>query len=245
MSDEFKINRRSVHDQVREHLQEEIRSGRYITGESLPSERDLSAKLNVSRNSLRQALASLEAIGVVETRHGSGVYLREAPSDDAVVRVADVLFNSDRTLENVVEARLAIEPFIAGVAAQRHTAENLRELEESIEASHESAISDGSARRKGFHTCIAEMSDNPVLGGIVRSLLIGTRGAPRLAAADPVQQQVWHSDHEHIFEAVRDRDAKAAQRLMATHLTGVLRTALLLAVEPGESSFINLAQQLD
>ncbi|MDJ0361879.1 FadR/GntR family transcriptional regulator [Rhodococcus sp. H29-C3] len=227
MSDDSKAVRRSVHDQVRDHLHDEIRSGRYVPGKSLPSERELSTRLNVSRNSLRQALASLEAIGVVQTRHGSGVYLRAAPSDDAVVRVADVLLNSDRSLENVVEARLAIEPFIAGVAAERHTAENLRLLEESIETSYESARSDGSPRRTGFHTCIAEMSGNPVFGGIVRSLLIGSRGAPRMAAADPGQRQVWLNDHEHIFEAVGDRDAKAAQRLMTTHLTGVLRTALL------------------
>ena len=238
-----------MHDQVREHLQAEIRRGTYAPGSALPSERELSARLSVSRNSLRQALASLEAIGVVETRHGSGVYLREAPSDDAVVRVADVLYNSERTLENVVEARLAIEPFIAGVAAQRHTEENLRELEESIAASHESAATDGAPRHKGFHTCISEMSDNPVLGGIVRSLLIGARGAPRMAAADPGQRQVWLSDHEHIYEAVADRDAKAAQRLMTTHLTGVLRTALLAqdlaaegAVDLGAGGVVDLAQ---
>ena len=227
MSEDFKIIRTSVHDQVRDYLEAAIRDGEYEPGKALPPERELAATLSVSRHSLRQALASLEGIGVVERRHGSGVYLRASPSDDAIVRVTDVLFNAERSLENVVEARLAIEPYIAAIASERHSDEGMEALRDSIEASDEAAHSGGAARRPGFHSCIAEMSGNSVLAGIVRSLLTGPRGMPRLAAVDPEQLHVWQRDHANIHEAVGDRDAKAAQRLMTNHLAAVLRTAIL------------------
>ena len=227
MSEDFKIVRTSVHDQVRDYLEAAIRDKRYEPGKALPPERELAAKLSVSRHSLRQALASLEAIGIVERRHGSGVYLRVLPSDDAIVRVTDVLFSADRSLENVVEARLAIEPYIAAVSSQRHTDESMEALRESIESSDEAAHSGGTARRPGFHSSLAEMSGNSVLAGIVRSLLTGPRGMPRLAAVDPEQLQVWQRDHANIHEAVGDCNAKAAQRLMTNHLKAVLRLAII------------------
>ena len=227
MSKPFEIKRTPVHDQVRDQLQELIRSGRFAPGTALPPERDLAAMWGVSRHSLRQALASLEAIGMVESRHGSGVYLTERPSDAAVIRVSDVLFDANRTLADVIEARLAFEPFIARTAAARSSKEDVHELHTAITLSAENAATDeGTAQNAvGFHQRLARMTGNSVLEGFMRSLITGPRSISRLAEVNPAAKLSWRTDHDDIYTAVAAGDADGAERLMTAHLSEILQLA--------------------
>lgn len=222
MSKPFEIKRVPVHDQVRDHLQDMIRGGRFSPGTALPPERELAATLGVSRHSLRQALSSLEAVGMIETRHGSGVFLTERPSDAAVIRVSDMLFEGNRSLTDVVEARLGIEPFIASTAAERRTERDLASLHRAMHAH----TADGETEDVfGFHEELVRMTKNPVLSGIMRSLTTGPRGITRLNEHDPETNPWWHLDHERIYAAIESGDGTEASRLMTDHILSILRLA--------------------
>src|SRR6476469_5742829 len=96
---------------VASRIQELIEQENIKAGERLPSERDLAAKLSVSRTSLREALIALELGGIIEVRGGSGVYGSEQASDQAVLEVGPVPFE-------VLAARRLIEAEVAAIAAK-------------------------------------------------------------------------------------------------------------------------------
>ena len=98
------------YEQIAERLADDIRSGVLAPGERLPSERDLARTLEVSRASVREALASLALQGVVETRHGAGTFVVGLPPSEPP---------HDASPSAVLEARLALEPAVARLAAAR------------------------------------------------------------------------------------------------------------------------------
>ena len=243
MNNEFRVLRVPVHDQVRDYLQARIRDGSFQPGSALPAERELAERLGVSRHSLRQALASLEAMGIVETRHGSGVYLRDSPSEAAVVRVADALYTPARSMADVMEARLGVEPHIAKVATQRRDESGLRNLHGSIQTFDRIATSTGESNVEAmsFHQRLAQLTGNAVFEGIMRSLLTGPQTVVRLANEDPSLRRVWHDDHTDIFLAVADRDEQRAHELMAQHLEGIL--TVVRSVGDGEFAGLGPTQR--
>src|SRR5918998_5830024 len=99
------------YEQIAERLAADIRSGLYAPGERLPSERELAKTLEVSRASVREALASLQLQGVVETRHGAGTFVVGPPPSNGA--------QHDASPSAVLEARLQLEPAVARLAAAR------------------------------------------------------------------------------------------------------------------------------
>ncbi len=221
------MERTAVPDQIRDHLEVLIRSGRFAPGSALPPERELASDLGVSRHSLRQAIASLEAVGLVESRHGAGVFLTSGPSDAIVARFADAVIDQQRSLSAVVEARLGIEPFIARQAALRRTEADLDLLLRAVDVSaHLPDAEEASARtRMEFHKQVARTTRNPVLEGILRSLTTGPRSMRRLIARDPDCRDRWDTEHRAIATAVGQGDGERAAELMTTHMQGVLLLA--------------------
>lgn len=228
MEASFRVTRTPVHEQVRDHLQDLIRSGELVAGDALPAERELAVQLGVSRHSLRQAIASLEAVGAVETRHGSGVYLTSRPSDEAVVRFADALFNVTRSVGDAIEARLAIEPYVARLAAERRTDEDLARLLRSIDLS-EAEVGEGTAREAlSFHQLLALMTGNPIFEGLLRSVTTGPRNITQLAKESPDSPTRWHAEHVAIGKAIAAGNGARAARLMTAHLESMVPTARTL-----------------
>jgi DNA-binding FadR family transcriptional regulator len=222
MDEPIRLDRRSIHHQISEHLRELIVSGELKPGEALPSERELAARFSVSRNSLRQAIAFLEAMGLVETRHGAGVFVAETSSEATVSRFADVLLDPRRSLVDVVEGRLAIEPTIAEIAAERRSEVDVAEIQRygAPEADADPSISPGQ-----FHPRIVMATHNPVLIGIQRALTTGPGNVAVLLSMDPAARVEWERAHHEIYVAVRDSDPAAAALLMKEHLEHVLALA--------------------
>jgi len=212
------------YEQIAERLAADIRSGLLAPGERLPSERELARALEVSRASVREALAALQLRGVVETRAGAGTFVTaDPPLSDAP--------QHDASPSAVLEARAQLEPAIARLAAQRAqpdaAAENLLQAMEAV--SDPAAPTDRatwSASDRLFHRQLAAMTGNPVL----------------LAFADHVatlmDQPLWHrlrddsiavpgririhaAEHRMIYEAIVDGDAEAAAFYSAQHINRV------------------------
>jgi DNA-binding FadR family transcriptional regulator len=212
------------YEQIAERLTADIRSGALPPGERLPSERDLARSLDVSRASVREAIAALQVQGLVETRPGAGTFVAaQPPAGDALPH--------DASPSAVLEARVLLEPAVAAQAArlgQRdETAERLLEAMESItEPADAEARAIWSTSDRLFHRQLAVMTDNPVLIAFADHVasLMDQPLWHRLrddSIAAPGRIRIHAAEHRMIYEAIAAGDAEAASFYAVQHLQRV------------------------
>ena len=185
-------------------------------GTRLPTERQLTESLGVGRSTVREALNGLALIGVVEVRHGQGVFVAERTT--ALPTVFELGTVEARQLH---EARAVIEIEIARLAALRRTPEQLEALE-ALLADHKADLDAGRppvVQASRFHLLLAEAADNAVLASVLRPYfrLMFERG-PALYETAPAYARWELEQHRAIFDAVRDGDADRASTLMRAHV---------------------------
>jgi DNA-binding FadR family transcriptional regulator len=216
----------SLKERVLAELRRYIDEGVLRPGERLPSERELSQQLEVSRSTVREAVGLLEALGVVEVRQGSGTFVR-ASSDAETVRGEWrhwTVDHSDR-IKYLLEVRRGLESFAAELAAQRRTEEGLRALEHGLEEL--AALADDPDVPMlvqidvNFHHALAELSANPALVELLDS--VGEQLLRERAATWDVPGRPWRSleQHRSIVEAVRSGDPAAARSAVIAHLRSI------------------------
>jgi DNA-binding FadR family transcriptional regulator len=208
---------------VADRIQALIRDERIAPGERLPSERDLAAKLSVSRASLREALLALELGGVIEVRGGSGVYV-----SDVAQAEAEALEAGPGPFE-VLSARRLIESEVAAIAARMATDGAVDEILRAVEAmelKHSDKSSNEQADRN-FHLAIARATGNSALVGVM-GYLWDQRGHLWQKLKEHFQTEELRlatlADHRRIVEAIAARDPAEAKRAMRAHLERVTRT---------------------
>ncbi|MET8638419.1 FadR/GntR family transcriptional regulator [Streptomyces sp. NPDC004096] len=206
-------------DQIRMLLKEE----RLQPGDRLPSERELCTQFGVSRVTVREALRSLEASGLVEIRLGArGGAFVTAPSSRRVGEgLADLLSLSPLTATEVTEARLVFELGIVPLIIERATEEDLDALRALCDE-HAEAVKQGTYDMEmsaDFHTRVAACTHNGAIEMLVQSfhgpLLMSLR------EAQSIEPQMGHrgsKEHRKFVEAIAERDAEAATEIMRTHL---------------------------
>jgi len=212
-------------------LQKAIESGVYPVGGRLPSERELSDELGVSRPVVREAIIVLESRGFVQTRHGAGVFVQ---SDLAAANTTAL--DADAGPFEVVEARRLLEGEIAGLAAGIASDRQIAELQRLVDRMGDMSL-DEDVREKAdrtFHIALARITENDVLVGIVEMLWDLRYKSPlceyffRRAREAGMAPAV--DEHEKVLEALKSHDAEAARRAMRDHLTRVTEN-LLIATE--------------
>jgi DNA-binding FadR family transcriptional regulator len=212
------------YEQIAERLAADIRSGLLAPGERLPSERELARSLEVSRASVREALAALQLRGVVETRAGAGTFvtaeppLSEAPQHDA-------------SPSAVLEARAQLEPAVARLAAQRAqpdaAVENLlTAMEAATDPRDPAARATWNASDRLFHRQLAAMTGNPVLLAFADHVaaLMDEPLWQRLrddSIATPGRTRIHVAEHRMIYEAIVEGNAEAAAFYSAQHINRV------------------------
>lgn len=201
-----------------ERLLQAIKLGVVPPGERLPAERDLAARLNVSRVTLREALHALQESGFVESRRGryGGTFVCAVPPGAAPTPVSTV-----DDLEDALTLRSVLETGAAEFAA-------LRELTEDERAHLRSRLAEcdgaelGEYRRKDsrLHLAIAEVSGSPSLTAAVADVRM--RLNELLDGIPLLPKNIEHSNRQHaaLVAAVLAGDAPAARRAMAEHLEG-------------------------
>jgi DNA-binding FadR family transcriptional regulator len=190
--------------------------------EWLPAERQLAEKLGVSRSVVREATKRLELQGLVEVRHGIGIRradrLHQPLNGSITLKVPD----EPERLRQSLEARLAIEPEVARLAAHRATKAQLAELRAAHEALHpDLPLIDAVEADIHFHRTLARASANEVFCLVLETLAdLGraSRGATITHAG--VERAIRH--HESVLEAVLNRDGPAAVRAMRHHIEKAL-----------------------
>jgi DNA-binding FadR family transcriptional regulator len=153
-------------DEIASQVREMIAAGALKPGDRLPSERDLSVRLGVSRNTLREALRALEQIGIVEMRKGAsgGAFVRPGDSGVIVSGMRDLYNLGAITPQQLTEARVWLSEIVVRVACARATEEDFAELEANIQASAKAANFEERARHnRDFHIILARATRNPIL----------------------------------------------------------------------------------
>jgi DNA-binding FadR family transcriptional regulator len=205
------------YEQIAERLADDIRSGVLTPGERLPSERDLARTLEVSRASVREALASLQLQGVVETRHGAGTFVVGLPPSEPP---------HDASPSAVLEARLALEPAVARLAAARAQPDEAAEkLLAAMEAEPVDIVTWNASDRL-FHRQLATMTGNPVLEAFADHVaaLMDEPLWQRLrddSIAQPGRTRIHVAEHRMIYEAIVAGDAEAAAFYSVQHINRV------------------------
>ena len=154
-------------EEIAAQIRELVASGKLKPGDRLPAERGLSAKFNVSRNTLREALRALELSGMIELRKGAtgGAFVLPGSSGVIVNGLRDLYHLGAITPEQLTEARIWLSAIVVRVACERLTEDDLEALEANIEAAtraQKAGNFDERARlHREFHTLLATATRNP------------------------------------------------------------------------------------
>ncbi|MCI0627604.1 MAG: FadR family transcriptional regulator [Acidobacteria bacterium] len=204
------------------HVEELILNGTLRPGDRLPPERELTAKLGVSKTVIREAMRSLAAKGLLDIRPGSGMYVRRVGSA-MITEPVDLLLRSLLLRPNdVMEVREMLEVKVAGLAAERAKLSDIEAMEETIRAlsARNASVKDLAEADVTFHRLLAAATGNPlisILTDSVNDLMLELRlNAFRLDRARAIELAI--KVHSHILERVKARDAEGARRAMAEHL---------------------------
>jgi len=219
---------RKVTDEIIESLRRDISMGRLVIGDRLPNERELAQQFGVSQPTIREAVRALDAMGLVEVRHGSGAYVRGDGAFLVRAGLETMLQIEQVGLLDVLEVRGVLGRHSAALAAAAATAEDLAAMEAAYarleRLSAITGIDDLIAAIAGLQVTIAEAAHNPLqrtLETFFIDLLLnlqikamrsrGLRSWQRRAAG-------FQADRRAIIDAIAARDPEAARSAMSAYL---------------------------
>ena len=227
-----RVSRQRLTQVVAENLLASIESDQTNPGDKLPSERELMKMLHVGRSTVREALHGLALAGVLEIHHGQGYFVasRARPAPHAL----ELALRRGVTAE-LMEARVLVEVAMAGLAAERATAEDIADLAR-IMGSYERAVQTGASTVRlatRLHQGILAACHNSVLIGFVRTYMpqVLERGDELEREGGPESALEEYKEHAGLFEAVRERQTDVARQRMRAHLEDM--TAQFTRVEQG------------
>lgn len=218
------IKKRKLSDQVLDRLLALIESGEMKPDDEMPSERELMELFHVGRPAVREALQSLERMGLIMIRHGERAKILK-PTENGIIDQIDfaarqLLASSEKNLNFLKEARQVLEAGITRLAVMRATSEEVDSLETYLEAMRRNI-----GRRKKFleadqqfHLTLAKMTHNPILWTAMQAVfkwlssyyaeLLGVSGLEDLTLRE----------HEAILQKVREGDAEDAANRISEHI---------------------------
>ncbi|PRY62499.1 FadR/GntR family transcriptional regulator [Glycomyces artemisiae] len=220
--------------EVARQLLDLFTSGSIEPGTRLPAERQLATTLGVGRSAVREALAALELLGIVDVRPGSGTYLRGTASELLPQTLRWGLLIGRRKTDELLELRSGLEIYVARLAASNATEDDLAALAGHVARMRESEdLAAFAEADRDFHNGLARAAGNEVLIDlldVVRSLL--QVYADRAVSGDE-EARTALDEHDAILRAVTSRDHDAAASAMAVHMaTASIRLAAEQAGRP-------------
>ncbi len=239
----FSVNHASTADEVIRQIEWLILEGVLRPGDRLPSERELSTEMDVSRPVLRDALKSLETRGLIVTRHGGGTVIADVISDVFAQPVADLIASHRKALADYLEYRREIESLAAGHAAERATDADkhiLKRIVTQMHAAHAAGnFSDEARADAEFHNAVSECAHNIILLHTLRSCyklhMNGVFYNRTLLYGMPGVRAALLSQHDAIADAILSHDPERARSASSDHIRFV-EAQLALAEQAGEWS---------
>jgi DNA-binding FadR family transcriptional regulator len=201
-------------EEIATQIRDLVATGRLKPGDRLPSERDLSAKFNVSRNTLREALRALELSGIIELRKGAagGPFVLPGSSSVVVNGMRDLYHLGAIKPEHLTEARLWLSEVVVRVACERVTEEDLKALEVNVaQASKADKAGNFQARadlHREFHNLLAAATRNPLIAITMEAVMEVMREFVRTIG--PSDNPYTLPSRRRLLKYLRARDADAA-----------------------------------
>jgi DNA-binding FadR family transcriptional regulator len=219
-----KIVRRKLSDQVLERMQDLILAGEIGPGDVLPSEHELMDRFGVGRPAVREALQSLQTMGLITISHGERSRVNEL-TPDAVLRQGDavarmLLTSAPENLEDLKEARSLFEVGMVRVGAPRATAEDVADLRGLIETQR-AMLGDAAAFIRAdisFHVHLAGLSGNRILSAVSQAMLGWLFRFHSDLLIWSGHEDITLAEHDGIVDAIEAHDADAAAAAMDAHL---------------------------
>jgi GntR family transcriptional repressor for pyruvate dehydrogenase complex len=227
-------SRARLGEQVAELLLTAIRLHEFLPGERLPSERELQARLGVSRTAIREGLRALEQQQFVEVRRGKygGAFVLHAPADLALERVRDTI----PELRQICEYREIVEPLGAGMAAERIRPEELEHLQH-LHHRETTEIELMRAQLRAIdvelHEVIAAASRNRLVFQAVHDIRVQLAPGLDLLGRTLTRRRESQSGHSELLAALERHDAPGAARAMEKHVSATTRAIAAALAERG------------
>lgn len=221
----------AAYELTADQLRRAILTGRYMPGDRLPPERELSRQLDVSRTTLREAVRMLVSEGLVDVRRGSqgGVVVAHRPKM-SMAALRALLRRSLDEVEEILDLRIVLESGAAGLAATRRDDDDVAAIEDAFDRMQEifdhrrvDAVSEFWRADIDFHARIAAASGNGRLARAVEDARV--EFIRPLGNVFSLIHENAHDGHRELLEAIRDRNAVAAAAAAAAHIEVTRRAA--------------------
>jgi len=216
------IRRNKVYEEVARQIERLILK-KLQPGDKLPSERELAETLGVSRSSIRDAIRSLELMGMVEPRQGAGTIVREISADSLVNPLANALKRKEDLISELLDFRKMLEPPLAARAATRISPDEISEMEEILQRQEEKQRQGDAAVAEDaeFHYSIALASGNSVVLKVLDTLMDLLRDTRERTLQVEGRPQKSLAGHRRILAAIKRHDAEGARAAMRRHIEDV------------------------
>ncbi len=221
------IKTKRLYEEIVEQIKQLISDGRLKPGDRLLAERELAEQFQVSRASVREAIRTLEMLGVIDIRPGEGTFVRSSQADDIIRPLAMFLAVERSSLLDMFEMRRIFETATAGLAAERASDEELDQISSTLEDMQERLnVQDpekGQEFDTAFHYAVAEAAHNSLLTKLFKTV------SEEFAKANSVARRQLYQDspenaqkiidqHSKIFQAIQSHSSQAASTAMLDHL---------------------------
>ena len=226
---------RALSEKIISQISDALVDGRLKPGDRLPPERELAEQFGVSRTVIRDAIKMLAGRGILQVKHGAGIFV--ATSEENMIgrlgALSGILPVQGTGLRDLFEIRKVLEAQGAGWAARRRSAYHVERLRGILDDAHQHSEDPEvlSERDAQFHVAIAEASQNLVLVRVMLTLLDLLAQSRRESLSVPGRAKLSLRDHERIVEEIEAQRPDEARTAMLEHLTSV-ESAIL--PKPGE-----------
>jgi len=218
------VKEKKVYEKIIDQIEEMISKGQLKKGDKLPSERELTKTLEVSRASLREAFSALKMIGLIERHHGQGTFLKKNINDNFLKPLSILFMLEDNMEKELIELRRLIE--ITGVkyASWRASEEEINKLQEYTITMKKGKGNAEISRKadKDFHYTLAKATRNNLVYKLLQSIsdVIDAylMNVMEKITKNERENEIFINQHYQIYEAVAAGNDKLAQQKMQEHL---------------------------
>ena len=223
------IARRTTTDQVFESLHKWIVSGSFKPGDILPAQDELAKQFKVSRNTLREAMFKLSALGLVQSKQGVGTVVQSSMPSGYLGSISDHLLLDSISITEFIEARLFTERTIAGLCVVRATEKDIADLEQLLVKQKKALIKGKdelfNSYDMEFHFNLGVICGNSVIFKFFEASYELLKKFANKSYLVPGNIELAYQGHSKILEAIKERDVEYAEREMVSHIKDIaLRT---------------------
>lgn len=223
-----KIQPKKIYEQVASELIDMIREGKLQPGQKLDSVQQLAENFSVGRSTIREALTSLRAMGLIELRQGEGTFVRKFEPSDITYPIDQALLMDKEDIVHLLEVRKILETGVAITAALQHTEEDLANMKSALLDMEKATGNEelGEQADLDFHMALVKATHNPLLISLMSHV------SELMVKAMEETRRIWlyskvstletlYEQHARVLKHIEKRESEQARTAMLDHLNSV------------------------